>query len=96
MDRDRLNRVFRTAATFHKAVARYARAMRAGGDVEDAAQQVVGASLRYRLALDGLQTAASPSRVQGVRKVLGCTSRQYNAVMRIQASRRSNPRRTVS
>ena len=52
MDRALLTDVFAAAAVYHGALAEFARAMKTRGDVETAAQRVVGTSLRYRLALE--------------------------------------------
>jgi hypothetical protein len=75
--------VFRTAHAYHAALANYARSMRSGVDIESAAQGVVGASLRYRVALDRLlqenpSAWACRSRLDRLRKVLGFATRQYN------------------
>jgi hypothetical protein len=80
---DLYQEVFRTARLFHAALANYARCMRDGIDIESAAQRVVGASLRYRVALDALMrtnpaAGECQSRLARMRKVLGLATRQYN------------------
>jgi len=79
--------LFRTARDYHGAVALYCRAMHAGSGVEDRAQEVIAASLRYRLAIERLIALAQPESPQariGRRRLLALhsglhfASRQYN------------------
>lgn len=93
------HQVFRAARNYHRALARYAAALRSG-EVERAAQDVIGASLHYRAALDALiQQADSPysrRRLDCLRRLLGSASRQYNLRKKFQASSRSSSSRTLS
>ena len=79
--------LFRTARDYHGAVALYCRAMHAGSGVEDRAQEVIAASLHYRLAIEQLIGLAQPDSPQariGRRRLLALhsglhfASRQYN------------------
>jgi hypothetical protein len=79
--------IFGAARNFHGAIVAYMRTMREGGDIESAAQAVVGASLRYRAALDEFmrlnpsahaETLAFRRRIERLRKTLGFATRQYN------------------
>lgn len=96
--------VFSAARDFHGAIVAYIRTIRAHGDVESAAQAVVGASLRYRAALDEFmrvhpsahaEALAFRKRVERLRKTLGFATRQYNlhkkqkAVAQMVAARRA-------
>ena len=84
--------MFRTARVYHAALARYWRAVTGGEDLEDAAQQVIGASLRYRAAINDV-IAASPHdnpsarRLRALRLQLHCLTRQYNVIKRSPTSR---------
>jgi hypothetical protein len=84
-----MDEVFRTARDYHAALAAYSRAMRSGAELEDLAQQVVGAGLRYRHALD-VQVARNPydpvwrRRAAAARKLLHSTSVNYNLVKRTE------------
>jgi hypothetical protein len=89
MDHGLLSELFRCAKHYHGALAEYAATMRAGGDIEDSAQSVIGTSVAYRLAIDRLLDAndteslaivASRGRLERLRKVLDTTSRRYNLV----------------
>jgi hypothetical protein len=86
-----LAELFHSAGKYHGALAEYARAMRARREIESAAQAIVGASLRYRVAIDRLlteadvstlQVVASRSRLQRLRTTLASAARQYNLVKR--------------
>jgi hypothetical protein len=82
--------------------------MRAGGDIEDSAQSIIGASVRYRLAIQRLLDAndtkslaivSSRGRLERLRRVLDTTSRRYNLTKpgrQAIASSRSMSCRTVS
>lgn len=80
--------VFGAARAYHAAVARYARAVLAGADLERAAQEVVGTSLRYQVALDGYlkcahadsELLATRSRLERLHRMLEAASRQYDAM----------------
>lgn len=80
---------FRAARNYHRALASYARTLRAGGDIEDAAQHIVGASLQYRAALERLlehgeltpgDRLANRSRLERLRRMLCSASQQYNVI----------------
>jgi hypothetical protein len=96
-----LAELFHSAGKYHGALAEYAGAMRARGDIESAAQAVVGASLRYRVAIDRLlaeadaatlQVVASRTRLQRLRSTLASASRQYNLVKRRPGEQRPGRR----
>jgi hypothetical protein len=79
--------IFAAARHYHGALASYAAALRAGRGIEDAAQSVIGTSLRYRRAIDDLladDDAGSQSMVAGrgrlerLRRTLNTASRRYN------------------
>jgi hypothetical protein len=79
--------MFRTARVYHAALARYWLAVTGGEDLEDAAQQVIGASLRYRAAINDVIAAsphdnASARRLRALRLQLHCLTLQYNVVKR--------------
>jgi hypothetical protein len=87
-----LEEVFRRARSYHGALAGYAAAMRAGTDIEGPAQCIIGASLRYRMAIDRLLENYDPQssrmvegrgRLERLRRVLATTSRRYNLVKRL-------------
>jgi hypothetical protein len=87
MDHGLLADIYRAARQYHGALAHYAAAMRSGSDIEDAAQSIVGTSLRYRLAIDhllarddaeSLNMVASRGRLERLRRVLYSASRRYN------------------
>jgi hypothetical protein len=85
--------MFRAAKAYHAAVAAYCRVLRNRQDLEDAAQQVLGASLRYRIAIDRVlastpEDAGSRSRLRALRAQLNCLSRQYNTVKRARSFKR--------
>jgi hypothetical protein len=95
-----LAELFHFAGKYHGALADYAAAMRARGDIESAAQAIVGTSLRYRVAIDRLlahadvstlQVVASRSRLERLRTTLAHASRQYNLVNRAQKPRPPRP-----
>jgi glycerol-3-phosphate dehydrogenase len=79
--------MFRAARAYHAAVAAYCRVLGNREDLEDAAQLVLGASLRYRIAIDGV-IASTPGdacnhrRLHALRAQLDCLSRQYNIMKR--------------
>ena len=84
-----LAELFCAAGDYHGALARYASVLRSGEDIESAAQAIIGASLRYRLAIDRvlseddaetLRMVASRSRLRRLRRVLSSTSRLYNVI----------------
>jgi len=60
----------------------------------------MGTSLHYRVALDALIQQAdstySRRRLDCLRRLLACASRQYNLREKFQASSRSSSSRTVS
>ena len=104
MEHRLLGELFRCARSYHGALARYAATLRAGGDIEDSAQSIIGTSVRYRLAIDRLLDAndtqslaivSSRGRLERLRRVLAATSRRYNGRQAI-ASSRSMSCRTVS
>jgi hypothetical protein len=75
--------MFHAACAYHGALATYSRAMRFGEDLEKAAQEVVGASLRYHVALERLMAVEPDNsdcarRSQSLRKLLYSTSAKYN------------------
>ena len=83
--------MYRAAADYHAAVARYARALLSGKDLEAAAQAVVGTSLRYHVALEGClkhaardHMVAAQKRLLHLRRLLEAASRQYDALRRIR------------
>jgi hypothetical protein len=84
--------MFRTARSYHAALARYCRAVAGAEDVEDATQQVIGASLRYRAAINEV-IAASPQDnmsagcLRALRLQLHCLTRQYNVIKRSPTTR---------
>jgi hypothetical protein len=81
------NDVFRAARDYHAALAAYARALKAGGDVENLAQSVLGTSLAYHRAL-GLWMAEEPAnencrrRAHVLKRLLHCVSIKYNIAKR--------------
>ena len=84
--------MLRTGRAYHAALARYCRAVAGGEDLEDAAQQVIGASLRYRAAINDVIAAsphdnASARRLRALRLQLHCLTRQYNVIKRSPTSR---------
>lgn len=92
MDHMLLGELFRCAGDYHGALAEYAATMRAGGDVETPAQSIIGASVRYRLAIDRLLEAddteslsmvAGRGRLERLRKVLFTASHRYNLTKRL-------------
>jgi hypothetical protein len=78
--------VFRAARAYHAALAAYARAFVGREDVDMAAQAVVGASLRYQVALDGYIEHGGPDltvmerRMLHLHRLLHAASRQYDAL----------------
>ena len=88
MDHGLLGELFRCAGDYHRALAEYAATMRAGGDIEEPAQSIIGASVRYRLAIDRLLEAddatssivATRGRLERMRATLFNASRRYNLV----------------
>lgn len=90
MDHALLSELFASARRYHGALARYAATLRAGGDIESPAQELVGAGLRYRSAIDRLlergeaarEIVAIGSRLTRLRSTLASTSRQYNIIKR--------------
>jgi len=87
MEHGLLDELFRCARSYHGALAQYAATMRAGADIEGAAQRVIGTSVRYRLAIDRLLEAddaksmaivATRGRLERMRRLLVATSRRYN------------------
>jgi hypothetical protein len=79
--------MFRAARAYHAAVAAYCRVLVNGDDVEDAAQKVLAASLRYRLAIDHIMASApddtaNQRRLHALRTQVHCLSRQYNTMKR--------------
>jgi hypothetical protein len=91
MNHPPLAELFRAAGNYHGALADYAAALRSAGDIENAAQAIVGTSLRYRVAIDRLLAdedaathgvVASRSRLHRLRATLEYASRQYNLVKR--------------
>ena len=85
--------MFRAARAYHAAVAAYCRVLGNGEDLEDAAQQVLGASLRYRIAIDRLiastaEDVGSHRLLQALSAQLNCLSRQYNTVKRARSFKR--------
>jgi hypothetical protein len=84
--------MFRTAKSYHAALARYCRALASGEDLEDATQEVIGASLGYRDAINAVIAAApedkvSATRLRALRLQLHCLTRQYNVIKRSPTSR---------
>ena len=82
-----MNHELQSAGRYHAAMVDYAAAMRSGGDIETPAQSVIGASLRYRIAIDRLLEAndpeslamvASRGRLERLRRTLASASRTYN------------------
>jgi hypothetical protein len=82
-----LAEVYRAARNYHGALADYANAMRTGSDIEDAAQWVIGTSVRYRIAIDelladddaeSLGLVQTRGRLIRLRKVLVTASHRYN------------------
>jgi hypothetical protein len=76
--------MFRAAGAYHAALASYSRAMRRGEEIEHLAQQVVGTSLHYRLAIEKVMQqapgdAASCRRLRALRRLLHMASWKYNA-----------------
>jgi hypothetical protein len=87
MEHGLLDELFRYARNYHGALAQYAAMMRAGGDIEDSAQSIIGASVRYRLAIQRLLDAndtkslaivSSRGRLERLHRVLATTSHRYN------------------
>jgi hypothetical protein len=83
--------VYRAAADYHAAVARYARALRSGRGLEAAAQAIVGTSLRYHVALESClrhverdHAVAAQKRLLHLRRLLEAASRQYDALRRMR------------
>ena len=81
--------MFRAASAYHAALASYSRAMRHGEEIEHVAQQVIGASLHYRLAIEKVMQqmpgdAASRRRLRAVRRLLHLASSKYNTVKRAE------------
>lgn len=81
--------VFRAARAYHATLAAYCRAARFGDDLEEVAQQVVGASLEYRAALDRLlaQNPGDPDccrRGAALRRLLHSASAKYNLSKRLE------------
>lgn len=76
------SQVFRAGRNYHSAVARYAAALRGRGDLERSAQEVMGTSLHYRVALDEMlaynDSLDTRRRIECLRKLLACASRQYS------------------
>ena len=79
--------IFRCARDYHGALREYAAAMRAGADIENATQRVIGTRVRYRAAIDRLLEAddaksiaivATHGRLERLRRLLVATSRRYN------------------
>lgn len=93
MNHELLAELFQSAGKYHAAMAQYAAAMRARRDVESAAQEVVGTSLRYRMAIDRLleesdtstlEMVAGRKRLERLRTSLAQASRQYNIIKRMR------------
>jgi hypothetical protein len=83
--------VFRATRAYHAAVADYWRALANREDLEHAAQQVLGTSLRYRVAIDGVMTSTSDhrrnrQRLRALRTQLDCLSQQYNTMKRTHSN----------
>lgn len=79
--------MFRAARAYHGALAAYSRAMRDEEGLEEAAQRVIGASLRYRIALERLRAEEPENddyrrRFEAARKLLHSASARYNMHMR--------------
>ena len=75
--------MFHAACAYHGTLAAYSRAMRFGEGLEEATQEVVGASLRYRVALERLMALEPENsdcrrRSQLLRKLLHSISAKYN------------------
>src|SRR5574341_1088653 len=84
---DPRDEVFTTAGAYHAAVARYCHALRNGGDLETAAQELLGRGLFYRSALEKLVANGDAGigggrRLRCLKVVLDGASRQYMAVKR--------------
>jgi hypothetical protein len=85
--------MFRAAKAYHAAVAAYCRVLNNREDLEDATQRVLGASLRYHVAIQAL-IASTPEetgnhrRLHSLRAQLACLSRQYNTVKRAKRVKR--------
>ena len=84
--------VFRAARAYHATLAAYCRAARGGADLEGCAQQVVGASLEYRAALERLlrQNPGDPDccrREASLRRLLHSVSAKYNLSKRLEQFR---------
>jgi hypothetical protein len=84
--------MFRAGRSYHAALARYCRAVARGEDPEDATQQVIGASLRYRAAINDVIAAsphdnASARRLRALRLQLHCLTREYNVIKRSPTNR---------
>jgi hypothetical protein len=81
--------MFRAAGAYHAALASYSRAMRRGEEIEHLAQQVIGTSLHYRLAIEKVMQqapadAASCRRLRALRRLLHHASWKYNARKRAE------------
>jgi hypothetical protein len=87
--------MFRAARAYHAAVAAYCRVLGNQEDLEDASQQVLGAGLRYRAAIEHLVAStpydgAHQRRLHALRAQLYCLSRQYNTVKRAHSFKRES------
>ena len=87
--------IFRAARAYHTALADYERALAKCEDLEHAAQEVLGASLRYRVAIDGLMESRSDHRrnqlrLRALRAQLYGVSRQYNTMKRAKSFKRGD------
>ena len=89
-----LSELFSRASDYHAALAHYARAVGMRSELEDAAQEVVGTSMRYRMAIDRLiedndpdtlAVVAGRGRLERMRRSLANASLQYNIQKRVQA-----------
>jgi len=83
--------MFRAAKAYHAAMAAYCEVFSNREDLEDAAQHMLGASLRYRVAIDGAIASAPEDpwnhrRLHTLRTQLDCLSRQYNTVKRTHSN----------
>ena len=88
--------MLRAARSYHAALARYCGAVARGEDPEDATQQVIGVSLRYRAAINDVIAAspydnASARRLRALRLQLHCLTRQYNVIKRSPTTREQAP-----
>lgn len=90
--------MFSAARAYHAAVAVYCRVLSNRDDLEDPAQQVLGASLRYRVAIDRLiastpDHASNHRRLYALRARLHRVSREYNTVQGARSFKREGRRR---